>query len=266
MYNRIAGVAGQRGNPCYHSRFSEVIIMTGYSGDYRGTPSGGTWRKEDILTIKNLIRLLAGLCLLFFFAPMYKITIAGVASRSISGWNGLMGVTMNDVKVLDGNPVYLLPLLLPAAILAVTFLGRQLTDRIVLIIISICSGLDILFWIILFFHCAGKVKEYTETSSPYGNSFENPFNLYFDNYLQIKLDITAWYILTILFLIAILTLSILCTLGKLRLNGLIPSGYRGGSHEKWEPAETQRVRFCPACGNRIDHSGKFCGRCGNPLK
>ena len=239
--------------------------MTGYSGNYTDDYPGGSLGREDILTIKNLIRLLAGLCLLFFFAPMYKISIAGVSSRTISGWNGLMGITINGVKVLNGNPVYLLPLLLPAGILAVTFFCRQLTDRIALIITSICSGLDILFWIILFFHCEGKLREYSENNM-YGNSFENPFNAYFDNYFQIKLDITVWYMLTILFLIVILALSILCILGKLGLGGMIRPGRREGSLGKWSSREPAKVSFCPSCGSRIDHGGNFCGRCGSPLK
>jgi len=159
--------------------------------------------------VKNIIRLLSILLMVFFFVPSFMVSCAGYGNIKISAFKAMTGIKIEGESVTDPKIICIIMLLLPIAILALWCLKSVLKDKIAAIASGSCAVVDFIFWIAL---CVGVNKEAT------------------DNYCTAK--VTAGFIFNILFILAIVVLDLLIIINVLQaekplIRQKIVNGYQG---------------------------------------
>ena len=153
--------------------------------------SGNDFTKH--IHVKNVIRLLSILLMVFFFVPSFMVSCAGYGNIKISAFKAMTGIKIEGESVSDPKVICIIMLLLPIAMLALWCLKSVLKDKIAAIASGSCAVVDFIFWIAL---CVGVNKEAT------------------DNYCTAK--VTAGFIFNILFILAIVVLDLLIIINVLQ--------------------------------------------------
>ena len=169
--------------------------------------SGNDFTKH--IHVKNIIRLLSILLMVFFFVPSFMVSCAGYGNIKISAFKAMTGIKIEGESVSDPKVICIIMLLLPIAMLALWCLKSVLKDKIAAIASGSCAVVDFIFWIAL---CVGVNKEAT------------------DNYCTAK--VTAGFIFNILFILAIVVLDLLIIINVLQaekplIRQKMMNGYQG---------------------------------------
>ena len=236
--------------------------------------SGNNFTKH--IHVKNIIRLLSILLMVFFFVPSFMVSCAGYGNIKISAFKAMTGIKIEGESVTDPKIICIIMLLLPIAMLALWCLKSVLKDKIAAIASGSCAVVDFIFWIAL---CVGVNKEAT------------------DNYCTAK--VTAGFIFNILFILAIVVLDLLIIINVLQaekplIRQKMMNGYQGmpqqnmygnvpppqqGELSGGQPMPPQQGQFqsqpvqpqqpvqpvCSKCGAPLVAGNKFCTKCGNPV-
>ena len=246
--------------------------------------SGNNFTKH--IHVKNIIRLLSILLMVFFFVPSFMVSCAGYGNIKISAFKAMTGIKIEGESVTDPKIICIIMLLLPIAMLALWCLKSVLKDKIAAIASGSCAVVDFIFWIAL---CVGVNKEAT------------------DNYCTAK--VTAGFIFNILFILAIVVLDLLIIINVLQaekplIRQKMMNGYQGMPQQNMygnvppqqgqfqgqpvppqqqgqfqgQPMPPQQGQFqsqpvqpqqpvqpvCSKCGAPLVAGNKFCTKCGNP--
>lgn len=224
--------------------------------------------KKSVLTIKNILRVLSLLCIVFVFCPSFLVSCSG-QDMNVNVMTAVGGVEMYGDKVVDPHPVMLMCLLIPVGILVLLFI-KKFTDHKSSLIIMICAVVDFVIWLIF----RSSVKKIAE-----------------ENYCSFKT--TGWYVINIIALILIILLSIMVLLAKWQLDAELTEVLLGGGTKETldKMSETMSqmsstviqlagnastnignkmkkedtIGFCSKCGSPIQYGCKFCASCGTAV-
>lgn len=227
------------------------------------TAGGG---KPVYTTIKNVLRVLMVLCIIFVFCPSFLVSCSG-EDLKVSVMTAVGGIKSGGQTIVDPHPVMLICLLIPIAALVLLII-KKFQDKMTAIIVLAGSGVDLIVWFI-FRSTAKKTAE--------------------EAYCTFKT--TPWFVINIIVLILSILLTGLAVLGVAQLETdllalLTGSGAKNvlnqvsgavtqaagtvaenisnlskGSQSKKGIA----VGYCAKCGGPIGLDSKFCISCGTPV-
>lgn len=231
-----------------------------------------TTEKTSVFTIKNILRVLSLLCIVFVFCPSFLVSCSG-ETINVNVMTAVGGLSSYGQTVVDPHPIMLICLLIPVAILVLLFI-KKLTDNKTALIILICGIVDFIIWLIF----RSSVKKLAE-----------------ENYCTFKT--TAWYFINIIVLILIILLSALVLIMKSRLDADLIALFSGGGTKEVlgqmsatmsqmsntvsqmagnvatnvatsinnKKQRENAIGFCSKCGSPIAYGVKFCTSCGTPV-
>lgn len=187
-------------------------------------------------TIKNVIRILALVCMVFVFCPSFLVSCAG-EEAGISAFVGIVGIESEGYGyIVDPQPIMILCLLLPLSVLIVSF-AKKVAEKIIALVCAICSGINLIIWLVF----RAKAQELAEK-------------------LYCTFECTIWYYLTILCIMAMVALGVvLFVKGKEMVKKVaVPK-------MAVPKAEQSASIFCPECGTKLLPGSRFCKACGNAM-
>lgn len=224
--------------------------------------------KKFEITVKNVMRLLSALCVVFVFCPSFMVSCSG-RDINVSAITAAKGVSSYGEQVVDPHPVMLICLLLPVAVLVLLFV-KKFTEKKTAGIIMACSVADFAIWLIF----RANVKKIAE-----------------DNYCSFKT--VGWYWINLIVILLLILFSVLAVLGKMQMEkDLLTQFAAGGSREilgqmsgavgrmsdavgnmaknaadnvNHKKQEEDAIGYCAKCGSPISYGCKFCVSCGTPV-
>lgn len=224
--------------------------------------------KNPGFTMRNVLRVLATLCVIFVFCPSFLVSCSG-QSVNVSVMTAVKGVSESGQQIEDPHPLMLVCLLLPIAILALLFI-KEFADRKAAVVILGCSAVDIVIWL----KFRSSVKKFAE-----------------ENYCSF--ETTRWYVMNMIVLILIILLTAIVALSKMKLDADLIAIFSGGGTQnvlnqmsstmsQMSSAVTQIagnvannadgkiskenvIGYCAKCGSAITYGNKFCALCGTPI-
>lgn len=227
-----------------------------------------TTEKASLFTIKNVLRVLSVLCIIFVFCPSFLVSCSD-QTINVNVMTAVGGLSSYGQRVVDPHPIMLICLLIPVAVLVLMFL-KKFADNITALITVACGVVDIIVWFI-FRSSVRKVAE--------------------ENYCEFKT--TGWYVLNIIALLLIILLSALVVLMKIQLDTDLVTLFSGegtkGALSQMSATMSQMssavsqiagnvatnmgnkkqkedtIGYCSKCGSPIVYGCKFCTSCGTPV-
>ncbi len=149
--------------------------------------------EKSIFTIKNILKILLLLCIIFAFCPSFLVSCSG-QNMNVSVMTAVQGISVDGQEVVEPHPAMLICLILPIAMLVILFI-KNLVDRQIVLILSASSIIDFVIWLIFESSAKKMAEEY-----------------YCD------FEVTIWFILNMIALILIALLSLAVILNKIQLN------------------------------------------------
>lgn len=206
---------------------------------------------KSFLNAKNVIRLLGILLIILFFVPSFLVscTYSGydVTSYKLSTFKMLTGVNIEGEQFLKPTIGVIIFLLLPIAILVITFLKKFLSNMIMSIVITACSAVDFIAWLGLSSKVkAGAAEIYCDSKPMFG------------------------FVLNLLFLLVILAGGILSLLKIIDLDksftepGYFSAAKKAAASVTNGASQSAVPVVCSSCGAVIPAGNKFCNSCGAP--
>ena len=227
-----------------------------------------TTEKASVFTIKNILRVLSLLCIVFVFCPSFLVSCSG-ETINVNVMTAVKGVSSYGSNIVDPHPIMLLCLAIPVAFLVLLFI-KKLTDNKTALIILLCGIVDFIIWLIF----RSSVKKLAE-----------------ENYCTF--ETTAWYFINIIVLILIILLSALVLIMKSQLDVDLIALFSGGGTKEVlgqmsatmnqmsntvsqmagsvatsinnRKQRENAIGFCSKCGSPIAYGVKFCTSCGTPV-
>lgn len=221
-------------------------------------------KKGSLFTVRNVLRILALVCILFVFCPCFLVSCSG-QTVEISAMKVAGGLTFNGEKISDPYPVLLICLAVPV-IVFLLLLNKEFGDRPIASAIIICSGVDLIIWYIF----SDSVKKAAEE--------------YYCTYKS-----TNWFIVNIVSLVAMILIDFLIVIKKLQMDTGLIAGFTGGGDpvvpDQKPPISSQDsqndlkqdeessndsrdeepyvriIGYCPKCGKPIKYGCGFCTSC-----
>ena len=232
---------------------------------------------KSLVTARQVMRVLAIIGIVEVFCPGFLVSCSG-QSMNVSVMTAVKGISIYGEVIAKPQPLMLICLLLPIAILALLFV-KNISEKQAALIIAVCGILDFVIWFIF----KSVVKSIAEK-----------------NYCEFKT--TGWYLLNNLLLLFIIIFAVLILLQKLEMDTDILSVLSGGGTQgalnkmsdsltkmsgavndlagkavsKVEEMEEKRkaekkkaeeqkktdTAFCEECGSELEKESKFCSSCG----
>ena len=228
--------------------------------------------KKSIFTVKIILRALSVLCIIFVFCPSFLVSCSE-KNINVNVMTAVGGLSVFGEKVVDPNPIMLICLLIPVAVLILLFV-KKYTDKKKAGIIAGCTAVDLVIWFIF----RATVKKMAEESFC---SFKT----------------TGWFVINIIVMLLIILLSELVVLSKMEMDTDLIIVFSGGGTQGAlnkmsatvnqisnvvtqlavnaadnaadnTSSKTQKekaIGFCTKCGSPITYGCKFCTSCGNPV-
>ena len=216
--------------------------------------------KQGAFTVKNVLRVLALLVLIFAFCPAFLVSCSG-QEVGVSTWTAVAGYGDDYVgQVVDPHPFMVVLYILPIVILAVLFVKRFAGKTVAEVILG-CSVADFILWLIF----RGEVKIIAS-----------------ENYANFK--VTAWFVLDIIALILMIIFSLLVIANVLQMEANLATVFAGtetkdalnqmsnavsqfansvsSSMKKPDQPKQEIIGYCQKCGAPLPYGCKFCTNCG----
>lgn len=204
--------------------------------------------KESLFTVRNVLRILALVCILFVFCPSFLVSCSG-QTVEISAMKVAGGLTFNGEKISDPYPVLLICLAVPV-IVFLLLLNKEFGDRPIASVIIICSGVDLIIWYIF----SDSVKKAAEE--------------YYCTYKS-----TNWFIANIVSLVVIILIDFLIVIKKLQMDTDLIAGFSGGGNSVVPDQKSsitsqasENPKYCCHCGAMLERNSRFCGICGREIQ
>lgn len=224
--------------------------------------------KKSVFTVKNVLRVLSLLCIIFVFCPSFLVSCSG-QNVNVSVMTAVGGVSAYGEKVVDPHPIMLICLLLPAAALALLFI-KKFADKQTAAIILVCSAIDLVIWLIF----RSSVKKFAEES-----------------YCSFKT--TGWFVINIIALIIMILFAALVAAGMMGIDADLIAIVSGGGTQNVlnqmssamnqmsntvtqiagnvtnnisnKTSKEDIIGYCAKCGSGIIYGCKFCISCGTAV-
>lgn len=218
--------------------------------------------RKPAVTTENVIRALAVIVTIIFFCPIFSIAYSE-QKVGISAMKMIGGIKYSGEYLVKPQPLLLLLLLLPIAILVVLVL-RNITEEMVSLITAVCGAVDL----VAFFVFRAIAKNMSEK-------------------IAFSFKSTGWFVIGVLFLIAIIALAVLTVLRVLYLEDdlvvLIREKANKDTTDQMASAVKQIVEnisghvgkakapkedimgYCFKCGTAIVFGDELCTSCGWPV-
>ena len=168
----------------------------------------GNNSSSGFLTVRNVIRIAAGICIIMFFCPFI----------AVKGWGESAGVSAAQLLagssdlVSDATFGAIFLLLLPVGLLVITFI-KKLSDKIASIITAAAAGTGLLIWLIIGLGTKSAVEEYTL-------------------WLGISVSTTFWFWLTILMLLTITACGVMMLVKKMGMDTELVALFKGNASKE----------------------------------
>jgi hypothetical protein len=236
---------------------------------------GNLETKKSVLTVKNVLRVLALLCIVGVFCPSFLVSCSG-QTINVSAMTAVSGIsTSYGSTIVEPHLIMLVCLLLPVAALVLLFL-KQMEEKMSAGIILVCSVIDFIIWIIF----KSEVKKIAE-----------------ENYCTVKT--TPWYYINMVIFVLIILLTVLVVASILHLDSDLITSFTGNEKQRVldqmsatvsqmtntvsqiadnvasnvsgnaggrpQRAKEDTIGFCAKCGSPIPYGCKFCVSCGTPV-
>lgn len=228
--------------------------MDGYNNYYSPAPAGFT----SFVTVRNILKILAGISILFFFIPVFFASCGG-ERLYISGVKATFG--LGD---LDAYPLVVLLLLLGIAVMVILFI-KAIPDLAARITNLSLVGCEFIGWIIFFFYAKGKAGK---SGAGFGMTAAFPIMMIFR---VIELIVA---ILVMINLIKLDTnLVDLFKSDKMKqmvnnsldkVSNVVSNASDGVASVFTTKPNAVVLGYCQTCGKPITLGNKFCVSCGTP--
>ena len=218
--------------------------------------------RKPVITAENIIRVLSVIVTIIFFCPTFAMSFSeqkvGVSTMNLVG-----GIKYNGEALVKPQFILLLCLLLPIAIFVVLFI-RQITEERVTQIVVACAAADLFFTVI---------SRAIASNAAAKNDF--------------AFKSKAWFVFDIIFLLMIITLSVLVLLRFVYLEDDLLARFAGpdvkdtltqvassvgklaenvsGSVGKNKIPKEDIMGYCFKCGAPIAFEDEICTSCGWPV-
>lgn len=210
-----------------------------------------TTDKKSGFTVKNVLRAMALLCVVFTFCPSFLVSCSG-KDVNVSVMTAVTGVKVYGERLVDPYPVMLICLIIPALILVLLF-AKKFNDKKTAGLILVGTAADLVIWFL--FRTA--VRRFAEEA-----------------YCTFKT--TAWFVINILVLLLMVIISILIIAGKIQMdanlisagqtsNAVTSAGGAAAAKPENKTRDENVIAYCSKCGNPITCGYKFCKLCGTPV-
>ena len=220
--------------------------------------------RKPLLTVRNIVRMLALFCIVFVFCPSFMVSCSG-QTMEVDVTTAIQGVTMYGETIVKPVPAMLVCLLLPIAVFAILSI-KKWNDAKTAIMTFVCTGIDLVVWIVFYI----AVKKLAE-----------------ENYCSFKA--TGWYTFNLIVLIAMGILSLFVMIRKLSFDSVLANAGTQDALSQMSTAITQMsatvtqlagnavdnakqkkqkveyIGYCAKCGSGIEFDCKFCVNCGTPV-
>lgn len=227
-------------------------------------PNAGV--KKFKFTVKNVVRILTLLCIVFVFCPSFLVSCTE-QTVEVDVMTAVEGVKMYGEEVVEPQAHMWLCLLLPIVVMVLLFI-KKLSERLTAGIIAACTAVDLVKW----FDFKSKTKEIAESN---GCTFET----------------TGWYTmnLIVMFLIVIIMIAVIAKLismetdlvafvkggeAKQAMNkissaaskvaGDVSAAVKSEETPEMKPASEVKA-FCGNCGTKLEPDAAFCENCGTKV-
>jgi ABC-type dipeptide/oligopeptide/nickel transport system permease subunit len=107
---------------------------------------GNVATKKSVVTVKNVIRVLALLCIVGVFCPSFLVSCSG-QTIDVSVMTAVGGISAYGETVVEPHLIMLICLLIPVAVLVILFI-KKMAEKMSTGIILVCSVIDLIVWII----------------------------------------------------------------------------------------------------------------------
>lgn len=218
---------------------------------------------KNMFTVKNVLRALSILCLVFVFCPAFLVSCSG-QTKDISVLTAIGGVSSMGEQVVEPHPIMLIALLLPIVMIVVLFLKRFEGNSATKITV-VAGAIDLIVWLVF----RSSVKKFAE-----------------ENYCEFKT--TGWFALNIIVHLAIIVLSALVVTNKAQMEMNLVTAFSGDGTKdtlermtsavsqmssaivqmagnKTPQNKTDIIGYCAKCGDAIEYGSRFCNSCGTPV-
>lgn len=149
--------------------------------------------KKPRFTVKNILRILTVLCMIFVFCPSFLVSCSG-QDVNVNVMTAVEGVKAYGETMVKPQPLMLLCLLLPIAVMVLLFV-KKFTEKLNSTIILGCTAVDLVIWFIF----RGAVKKIAE-----------------ENYCTFKT--TPWFVLNVIVMLLIIIANALILLEKMQMD------------------------------------------------
>lgn len=213
----------------------------------------------SFLTMKNIGRILGVILVVCFFVPSFAVSCSGY-EVNMSTSDLTFGKSYQGQTVTEARPICILFLLLPVAIIVISFLKKQLDEHKTALIGMICAAVDLVLWIVAIIRVKNVAKENMCEASA-----------------------KAGFVFSIIFLILLLAINIAIYLKKIsedtEITDLVniikrmaqPSNPQQtqipqGTTDQSTTQNTAQSAVCASCGAPLRAGAKFCSKCGTKVE
>lgn len=151
-----------------------------------------TVTNKSLINVKNVLRVIALLVIIFFFCPAFLVSCSG-QNMEISAAKTVTGITYHNQEVLESNIFMIVTILIPVAMLLVLVL-KKFADALSTKIYAALAVVDIIIWIAFRAEVAKQAEE---------------------NYCSF--ETTPWYVVNVICLVLGAILALLVVIKKLEL-------------------------------------------------
>ena len=177
--------------------------------------------KKPRFTVKNILRILTVLCMIFVFCPAFLVSCSG-QDVNVNVMTAVEGVKAYGETVVKPQPLMLLCLLLPIAVMVLLFV-KKFAEKLNSTIILGCTAVDLLIWFVF----RGAVKKIAE-----------------ENYCTFKT--TPWFVLNVIAMLLIIIVNVLILLGKMQMDTDLAVFFANGGAKEAIEGITKKVTHATA--------------------
>lgn len=224
--------------------------------------------QKPLFTIKNGLRVLAVLGIIFVFCPSFLVSCSGQEIK-VNAMTAVGGLSAYGETVVEPHPLMLITLLLPVAVTVLLFI-RKYKDQMKAWIVVGCMGVDLIIWLVF----RSTVKGIAE-----------------EHYCDFKT--TAWFFIHMIVMLIMVILSLAVVLCKLSLDTEFPAIFSQSGTQKAlsqmsasvnqmtnavtsiagsvaanvgsKSSKEDVIGYCAKCGKPIAYGCTFCTECGTPV-
>lgn len=184
------------------------------------------------VNIKNIIRVLSCILIVFFFVPTFLVSCSGEEVK-ISAKTIMTGVKSDSYgQIIAPHFGVIVLLLLPIALLAIWFIKEKMTNKLLAIVTAGISVFDLILWFVM----KSEVKKAASA-------------------MHCGFSVKGAFVVNIIILLIIAGTGIMLYMEKITPETVDFNNIGLQKQEK-------KILFCETCGAVLPENAKFCTKCG----